>query len=73
MNNPSHSPTLNPTLRSPIDYQMAFDAAPVGMALSRSRTIVDCNQALCEMFGVDHSELIAPMSLSAPVYASPHC
>ena len=58
MNNPSHSPTLNSTLRSPIDYQMAFDAAPVGMALSRSRTIVDCNQALCEMFGVDHGELV---------------
>ena len=58
MNNPSHSPTLNSTLRSPIDYQMAFDAAPVGMALSRSRTIADCNQALCEMFGVDHGELV---------------
>ena len=34
-----------------IDYRLAFDLAPVGLALSRQRTMVDCNQALCEMFG----------------------
>ena len=51
MNNPSNN-ALN------INYQTAFDAAPVGMALSRSRTMVDCNQALCEMFGVSRDELV---------------
>ena len=34
-----------------IDYRLAFDLAPVGLALSRERYMVDCNQALCEMFG----------------------
>lgn len=41
-----------------IDYQLAFDLAPVGLALSRERTMVDCNQALCEMFGADREQLI---------------
>ena len=34
-----------------VDYRTAFDLAPVGLCLSRNRGIVDCNQALCEMFG----------------------
>ncbi len=41
-----------------IDYRLAFDLAPVGLALSRNRTIVDCNQHVCEMFGVTHDQLI---------------
>jgi PAS domain S-box-containing protein len=41
-----------------IDYRLAFDMAPVGLALSRNRTIVDCNQHLCDMFGADRSQLI---------------
>lgn len=41
-----------------IDYQLAFDMAPVGMALSRNRTILDCNQRLCEMFGASRDQLI---------------
>ncbi len=41
-----------------IDYRLAFDMAPVGLALSRNRAIVDCNQRLCEMFGADRSQLI---------------
>ncbi len=41
-----------------IDYRLAFDMAPVGLALSRNRTIVDCNQHLCEMFGATREQLI---------------
>ncbi len=42
-----------------IDYRLAFDMAPVGLALSRNRAIVDCNQRLCEMFGADRNQLIS--------------
>jgi len=41
-----------------IDYRLAFDLAPVGLALSRERTMVDCNQALCEMFGATREQLV---------------
>jgi PAS domain S-box-containing protein len=41
-----------------INYQLAFDMAPVGLALSRNRTIMDCNQRLCEMFGTTREQLI---------------
>jgi PAS domain S-box-containing protein len=41
-----------------IDYRLAFDMAPVGMALSRNRTIMDCNQALCDMFGAERMQLM---------------
>ena len=41
-----------------IDYWLAFDLAPVGLALSRNRTIMDCNQRLCEMFGAAHDQLV---------------
>ena len=41
-----------------IDYQQAFQLAPVGLALSRNRTIVDCNARLCEMFGATREQLI---------------
>ena len=34
-----------------LDYRLAFEQAPVGLCLSRNRTIVDCNVQLCEMFG----------------------
>ena len=40
-----------------IDYRLAFDLAPVGLALSRERTMVDCNQALCDMFGATREQL----------------
>jgi PAS domain S-box-containing protein len=40
-----------------INYQLAFDMAPVGLALSRNRTIMDCNQRLCEMFGTTREQL----------------
>ena len=41
-----------------IDYRLAFDLAPLGMALSRQRTMVDCNQALCDMFGATRDQLV---------------
>lgn len=41
-----------------IDYQLAFDLAPLGMALSRQRMMVDCNRALCEMFGATREQLM---------------
>ena len=41
-----------------IDYQQAFQLAPVGLALSRNRSIVDCNAQLCEMFGATRAQLI---------------
>lgn len=43
---------------SGIDYRLAFDLAPVGLALSRQRTMVDCNQALCDMFGASREQLV---------------
>jgi len=41
-----------------LDYQLAFDLAPVGLVLSRNRAIVDCNQHLCEMFGANRTQLV---------------
>ena len=41
-----------------IDYRLAFDLAPLGLALSRNRTMVDCNQRLCEMFGAERTQLV---------------
>jgi PAS domain S-box-containing protein len=41
-----------------VDYRVAFDLAPVGLVLSRNRTIMDCNQQLCEMFGAPREALI---------------
>lgn len=41
-----------------IDYRLAFHMAPVGMALSRERTIVDCNDLLCSMFGARREQLV---------------
>ena len=41
-----------------IDYRLAFELAPVGLVLSRHRAMVDCNQAVCEMFGVTRDQLV---------------
>jgi PAS domain S-box-containing protein len=41
-----------------INYRLAFDLAPIGLALSINRSITDCNQRLCEMFGTTHDQLI---------------
>lgn len=40
------------------DYRLAFELAPVGLVLSRNRTMVDCNQRLCEMFGASREQLV---------------
>ena len=41
-----------------IDYQLAFEMAPVGLVLSSNRRIVDCNTHLCEMFGASREQLM---------------
>lgn len=41
-----------------IDYRLAFDLAPIGLAVSRERQIVDCNRHLCEMFGATREQLM---------------
>ncbi|MCW2310382.1 PAS and helix-turn-helix domain-containing protein [Rhodoferax antarcticus] len=41
-----------------LDYRQAFDMAPVGLAVSRNRTMVDCNRHLCEMFGACLEQLV---------------
>ncbi|MBU3738189.1 MAG: PAS domain S-box protein [Rhodoferax sp.] len=43
---------------APIDYRLAFELAPIGLALSRNRTMVDCNRRLCEMFGTARELLV---------------
>jgi PAS domain S-box-containing protein len=48
---------MNPATPALIDYQLAFELAPVGLVLSRNRTIMDCNQHVCEMFGVAREQL----------------
>ena len=40
------------------DYRLAFEMAPVGLVLSRNRTMVDCNRLVCEMFGASREVLI---------------
>jgi PAS domain S-box-containing protein len=45
-------------LADSIDYRAAFDFAPIGLALSRNRQMVDCNQALCDMFGTSRAQLV---------------
>lgn len=60
MNNPQtatppHSPDSSAFA---LNYQQAFDLAPVGLVLSRQRVIEDCNQWLCEMFGAKRESLI---------------
>lgn len=40
------------------DYRLAFDLAPVGLVLSKNRTMVDCNQAVCDMFGATRAQLV---------------
>jgi len=40
-----------------IDYRLAFEQAPVGLVISRNRTMVNCNQRLCDMFGATQEQL----------------
>ncbi len=48
----------NTTSIATIDYRAAFDFAPIGLALSRNRQMLDCNQALCDMFGTSRAALV---------------
>lgn len=41
-----------------VDYRLAFEMAPVGLVISRHRTMVDCNQRLCQMFGASRELLV---------------
>jgi PAS domain S-box-containing protein len=41
-----------------IDYQTAFQLAPVGLVLSRERMIEDCNDEVCRIFGTTRPALI---------------
>lgn len=40
------------------DYRTAFDLAPVGLALSRQRLMVDCNRELLAMFRAEREQLV---------------
>lgn len=46
------------TLATTIDYQQIFQHAPVGMCVSRNRTIESCNDALVQMFGYRAEALV---------------
>ena len=41
-----------------VDYRLAFELAPVGLVLSRNRTMIDCNRHVCEIFGASREVLI---------------
>ena len=41
-----------------LDYRVAFDLAPIGLAISRNRLMVDCNQQLLDMFGATREQLV---------------
>jgi PAS domain S-box-containing protein len=41
-----------------VDYRAAFDEAPVGMAISRQRLMLDCNRQLLAMFGATRETLV---------------
>ena len=45
-------------LRAGFDYRTAFELAPIGMALSRNRLMIDCNRALLAMFGAEREQLV---------------
>ena len=52
-----------------VDYRLAFEFAPVGLVLSRNRTMMDCNRQVCEMFGASREVLIAQVAglLKSPI------
>ena len=41
-----------------LDYRSAFDLAPIGLALSRQRQVIACNQELLTMFGAQREQLV---------------
>ena len=56
---PSHSDkAMGAAIGTPIDYRLAFEHAPIGMALSRDRLMLDCNRLVCEIFGAQREALV---------------
>ena len=43
---------------SALDYQTAFDLAPIGLVLSRNRLMTDCNQLLLAMFSAARDQVV---------------
>jgi PAS domain S-box-containing protein len=41
-----------------LDYEGAFDLAPVGLVLSRQRQMMACNQELLAMFGATREQIV---------------
>jgi len=41
-----------------LDYRIAFDQAPIGLALSRHRLMIDCNRELLAMFGAEREQIV---------------
>ena len=41
-----------------LDYRTAFELAPVGLALSRHRLMIDCNRELLAMFAAEREQLV---------------
>lgn len=40
------------------DVSVGFDFAPIGLAVSTDRTVIDCNKIFCEMFDYKKSDLL---------------
>ena len=47
-----------PIAATATDYQLAFELAQIGLVLSRHRIMLDCNAAVCEMFGASREQLV---------------
>jgi DNA-binding NarL/FixJ family response regulator len=45
-------------MKTPLDYEGAFDLAPVGLVLSRDRQMMACNQELLAMFSATREQII---------------
>ncbi|MGO3892287.1 MAG: LuxR C-terminal-related transcriptional regulator [Paenalcaligenes sp.] len=46
------------------DYRLAFEMAPIGLVISRHRTIVECNQRVCEIFQTTRDILVGQSFLT---------
>lgn len=51
---------MNPVFETlpTLDYQTAFELAPIGLVISRNRLMVDCNQQVLDMFGAQRDQLV---------------
>ena len=43
---------------APLDHRVAFEAAPVGLVISRERLMIDVNRELLKMFGATREMLV---------------